>query len=92
MKKYPHKLSEKEIDEIVIKEADDLTKWEKPIAVKMRRAISLQLSPELVQKAKFLAETHKAENYREWLENIIRERIELEEDLLQTLKSDLAHR
>lgn len=49
MKKYPHKLSEKDMDEIVIKEADDLTKWEEPVAVKAPKAISLQLSPELVQ-------------------------------------------
>lgn len=92
MKKYTQKLSEEEIDEIVVKEANDLTKWEKPIAVKAPKAISLRLSPELIQKAKFFAETHKIENYREWLENIIRERIELEEDLLEALKSDLAHR
>lgn len=92
MSKYHSKLSEEAVDEIVVKEANDLTKWGKPITVKAPKAISLQLSPELIQKARFFAETHKIKNYQEWLENIIKERIELEEDLLEAIKSNLAHR
>jgi len=32
--KHKKKLIEEEIDKLVIAEADDMTKWEKPIAVK----------------------------------------------------------
>ena len=61
-------LTAEQIDEIVTKEADDLSKWEEPIQVKAPRAISLRLSPQLIQKAKFLASLHKSKDYQTYLE------------------------
>ena len=67
-----------------------MTKWEEPIQVKGASAIALRLSPELLQKAKRLAAMHKISNYQEWLEKIIKERIQLEADLLETLESEIS--
>ncbi len=88
MKKNSKKLTIEQIDEIVIKESDDLSKWEEPIEVKAPQAILLRLSPELIQKIKFLATIHKTDNYQNWLEKIIKERIQLEGELLDSIKSD----
>ncbi len=89
MSKYAKKLKDTEIDEIVIKDADDLSKWEKPIKVKAPQAIALRLSPELIQKIQNFAKIHNKNNYQNWLEKIIIERIKLEEDLLESIKSDM---
>ena len=89
MKKNSKKLTNEQIDEIVIKESDDLSKWEEPIEVKAPQAVLLRLSPELIQKIKFLATIHKTDNYQNWLEKTIKERIQLEGELLDSIKSDL---
>ncbi len=83
------KLTEDQIDEIVIKEADDLSKWESPVHVKAPQAISLRLSPQLIQKAKFLATLHKSKGYQSYLEKIIKERIQLEEKLIESIKPEI---
>ena len=88
MKKNSKKLTNEQIDEIVTIESDDLSKWEEPIEVKAPQAILLRLSPELIQKIKFLATIHKTDNYQNWLEKIIKERIQLEGELLDSIKSD----
>jgi len=88
MKKNSKKLTNEQIDEIVTKESDDLSKWEEPIEVKAPQAILLRLSPELIQKIKFLATIHKTDNYQNWLEKIIKERIQLEDELLDSIKED----
>lgn len=54
------KLSEEEIDQLVIAEAEDLTKWEEPVAVK---PTSIRLSPSIIKKAKYLAKLLKARGY-----------------------------
>jgi len=88
MKKNSKKLTNEQIDEIVTKESDDLSKWEEPIEVKAPQAVLLRLSPELIQKIKFLATIHKTDNYQNWLEKIIKERIQLEDELLDSIKED----
>jgi len=88
MKKNSKKLTIEQIDEIVTKESDDLSKWEEPIEVKAPQAVLLRLSPELIQKIKFLATIHKTDNYQNWLEKIIKERIQLEDELLDSIKAD----
>lgn len=89
MKKKSKKLTDEQIDEMVIKEADDLSKWDEPIKVKAPQAISLRLSAELIQKIKFMATIHKTDTYQNWLEKIIKERIQLEDELLDSIKSNL---
>ena len=88
MKKNSKKLTNEQIDEIVTIESDDLSKWEEPIEVKAPQAVLLRLSPELIQKIKFLATIHKTDNYQNWLEKIIKERIQLEDELLDSIKED----
>lgn len=88
MKKNSKKLTNEQIDEMVTRESDDLSKWEEPIEVNAPQAISLRLSAELIQKIKFLATIHKTDNYQNWLEKIIKERIQLEDELLDSIKSD----
>lgn len=87
MKKHLENITEKEVDEIVIREANDLTKWEEPIQVKAPQATSIRLSPQIIQKVKFLASVHKEREYQNWLKRIIEERIQLEEELLESVKA-----
>ena len=82
------KLAEEKIDEIVTKEAEDLTRWEAPILVKPAGVGSIRLSLETIRKAKHLAKLHKLRGYQAWLKQIIEERIQLEEDILTELKQE----
>lgn len=83
------KLSRREIDEIVTKEAEDPGKWEKPVLVKPSGMTSIRLSSERIRKAKRLAKIHKSRGYQTWLKQVIEERIRLEEDILTELKERL---
>lgn len=86
MKYKKRKLSEEEIDQLVIAEAEDLTKWEEPISVK---PTSIRLSPSIIEKARYLAKLHKARGYQTWLKHIIEERIKLEEEILSNFEREL---
>ena len=46
--KKKKKLTEEKIDEIVTKEADDLTRWNEPILIKTTSVTSIRLSPETI--------------------------------------------
>jgi predicted DNA-binding protein len=83
------KLSEREIDAIVTKEAKDPSKWEEPVLVKQSGVTSIRLSSETIRKAKRLAKIHKSRGYQTWLKQVIEERIRLEEDILTELKEEL---
>lgn len=72
-------LSEEEIDEIVIAQAEDDYAWEEPIKVSKTKPISLVISSNLTAKATLLAQLHHASSVEEWLNQIISERIEMEE-------------
>lgn len=80
------KLTEENIDEIVIKEADDFTRWEEPVLVKSNFITSIRLSPETIRRAKYFAKVHKSRGYQTWLKQIIEERIRIEEEILSELK------
>ncbi len=84
--KQQKKLTEEEIDKIVIVEADDMSKWEKPITV---IPSSIRFSPSIIEKAKYLAKLHNARGYQTWLKQIVEERIELEEKLLSDFEREL---
>ena len=79
MRQKKEHLTEKDIDEIVIKEADDSSRWGKPIHVKPRIAIPLPLPAKLVKRAKSIAQRRKAGGYQDWLLKVIEERIASEE-------------
>ena len=82
-------LSERQIDEIVTKEAEDPSKWEEPVLVKQSGVTSIRLSSETIRKAKRLAKIHRSRGYQTWLKQVIEERIRLEEDILTELREGL---
>jgi hypothetical protein len=84
------KLSQEEIDQRVVAQADDDSAWEKPIKVKRARGTALSLSGDLAARAAFLAKLHREGRVDEWLARIIRERIELEELAFVQAKRELA--
>jgi hypothetical protein len=84
------RLSEKEIDDIVIKQSDNDSAWESPIYVSNKQPASLSIPPDLATRASFLARLHRETGVEKWLMRIIRERIELEEVAFIEAKRDIA--
>ncbi|OQX14297.1 MAG: hypothetical protein BWK80_41955 [Desulfobacteraceae bacterium IS3] len=84
------KLSEKEIDEIVVSQADDDSAWEEAIETRRTKKSSLAISAELARRAAFLAKLHRENSMEKWLTRIIQERIELEEVAFREAKREMA--
>lgn len=82
-------LSEKEIDEIIVAQADDDSAWEEPIRVCRAAPSSVPLSPVLAELAVFFARLHHETSVEDWLTRVIKERIDLEEAALAELKREL---
>ena len=83
------KLSEEEIDKMVVAQADDDAAWEKPVRRKAKRT-SLSIPGELAARAAFLARLHRKSSVEEWLTHVIQERVELEEAAFIGAKQELA--
>lgn len=83
-------MSQEEIDQRVVAQADDESAWEKPIRVKRERGGSLSLPSDLAARAAFLAKLHREGRVDAWLARIIRERIELEEVAFAAAKRELS--
>ena len=83
-------LSEKDIDQIVVGQANDESAWEKPIRVRRTKGASVSIPADLAVRANFLARLHRKTNVEEWLTHIIQERVELEEAAFVGAKHDLA--
>jgi len=83
------KLSEGEIDKIVTEESEDMSKWDDPLSVKPRGAISLVLSSEIIKEAQYLSKLHNYKRYQEWLKKIIEERITTEKEILTAFEKSL---
>jgi hypothetical protein len=84
------KLSEEEIDDIVISQADNDSEWEDAIHVRKTNPASLSIPPGLAARAAFLAHLHREARVEEWLMRIIRERVELEEGAFVMAKRELS--
>jgi hypothetical protein len=84
------KPSEREIDRVVVAQADEDSAWEEPVHVRKTKPASLSISPNLAARATFLAQLHHTESVDRWLTHIIQERIELEEAAFVGVKQDLA--
>jgi hypothetical protein len=82
--KKGHKYTEKEIDEIVISQVGDSSKWGKPARVKPAPVVAILLKASLVKKAKAVALRKKIDDYNTWLIEIIQEGIKREERSFQT--------
>lgn len=83
------KLSERDIDTVVSRQADDDSAWEKPIRVQRGKPASLSIPPDLAARAAFLARLHRTKDVAHWLTHIIQERIELEEAAFAGAKQEL---
>lgn len=83
-------LSEKEIDQIVVAQADDDSAWEEPVRVHRARPKSLVIPADLAARAAFLAKLHRKSSVDEWLTYIIEERVALEEAIYSGVKQELA--
>jgi hypothetical protein len=88
--KAKKKLSEKDIDQLVVAQAKNDSAWEKPVRVRRTKPASLSIPPDLAARAAFLARLHRKASAEEWLRHIIRERVELEEAAFVGAKHDLA--
>ena len=88
--KTKKKLSEQEIDQIVVAQAKDNSAWEKPVRVRRTKLASLSIPAGLAARAAFLARLHRTKSVEEWLTHVIQERVELEEAAFVGVKHDLA--
>ncbi len=84
------KFSEEEIDRFVVAQGNDNLAWEKPVRVRRPRPASLTIPAKLAARAAFLARLHRQPTMEEWLAQIIRERVELEEAAFAGAKRELA--
>ena len=81
--------SEREIDELVAKEADDNSSWGKPVRVRRSKSASLSLPPDLASRAAFFAHLHRERSVEAWIKRIVVERIDTEEAVFAALKREL---
>lgn len=82
-------LTEAEIDDLIIAEADDDTAWEDAVHVQKSFAPPLHIPAELAERAAFLAGLHREKSVDAWLTRVIRERVELEESAFLQAKREL---
>jgi len=78
------------IDRLVISQAADDSAWEAPIRVKRSKPASLAIPGELAARAAFLARLHREAGVAQWVERVVRERVELEELAFTEAKKKLA--
>jgi hypothetical protein len=83
------RLTPDEVDERVIAQADDDSAWDPPVHVSRTRA-SIGLPGSLAQRAAFLARLHRERNLQAWIERVVRERVELEEQAFTQARRELS--
>lgn len=83
------KSSQAEIDRIVVLQADDSSKWDKPIHARRDQGASLEIPAKLAARAAFLARLHRQPSIERWLRRIIEERVEIEEAAFAGAKREL---
>ncbi|MCI0617628.1 hypothetical protein L0244_32030 [bacterium] len=84
------KYTEDEIDKILEQEADELCKPGEPKHLR-RQVTTLKLPPIWLEKAKVMATLHNFSDYRDWIGQIVKERLRLEESLIRGLKKNAAN-
>ena len=83
-------LTEPEIDQIVVAQAEDDAAWGKPVRVRRTKTASVPLPSALATRVAFFARLHREQSMEAWIERIIQERLDLEEAAFAGLKRDLA--
>ncbi len=82
--------SRDEIDKLVTAEANQDSAWEKVVSVRRPKSTSLSISADLAARAAFLAKLHRERRVDEWVERVLRERVEIEESAFTAAKKTLA--
>lgn len=83
-------LSEPEIDQIIVPQANDDSAWEKAVRVQRDKPAPLSIPAGLAARAAFLARLHRTGSVEDWLTGVIRERVELEEAAFIRVRQELA--
>ena len=83
-------MTDVEIDQVVIAQADEDAAWQKAIVVRRPKSASLSIPAELAARAAFLARLHHESPVDKWVERIVRERVEIEESAFTAAKRNLA--
>lgn len=83
-------LDEETIDRIVTSQSEEDSAWEPPIEVKRSGPASVSIPGELAARAALLARLHREPGVDQWVERIVRERVELEELAFAEAKKKLA--
>lgn len=81
------KLSQKEIDDLVIAQADDDRHWGRWAAVNPSKPVSIRLSEKTIAALKLLAKLRHEKGYQTLLKKWIDERLVYEHRILQALRS-----
>lgn len=79
-----------EIDRLVTIQADDKSAWEKPLTIRRPKSKSLLLPARLAARAGFFARLHGETRLEKWVEQIVKERVEIEEAAFSAAKKSLA--
>ena len=83
---------DKEIDNLVKKQALDESAWESQMEIDPKsKPTSIRLSTRTIQRAKFFARVHRQRGYQSWLKSIIEDRINTEYELYKRLKKQTGH-
>ena len=90
MKKKTIRKGEKEIDGLVIAQADDDSAWDKPVRVRRSKSEAVSIPAEAASRAAFLARLHREPSLEHWIKKVIAERIDIEEAAFANAKRDLA--
>ena len=83
-------LDQEGIDRLVVSQASDESAWDPPVRVKRSGSAALSLPGELAARAAFLAKLHREAGVDQWVERVVRERVELEEFAFKETKKKLA--
>lgn len=90
MKKTTGRKTEREIDELVIAEANDDSAWEKPLQVHLSKSEAVSIPAEVASRAAFFARLHRESSVEDWIKKIVTERVDIEEAAFAEAKRDLA--
>jgi hypothetical protein len=89
MKSKRRVISEQEIDQRVIDQADDESVWEAPVNVKKSKSTTVKLPADLTSRAAFFARLHRDGTLDNWLIRVIQERLDIEEAAFSGFKKEL---
>lgn len=87
--KVNKKLTEQEIDALVIAEADDDSAWEAEEFVEHPKAISLRLDTSLIRKLKMLSKLHGKRGYQTLVKDWISEKVTQEFNMIREVKAKI---